>query len=698
MTSMKSNPSPKKSGKRSVLEITGGVAVTFVVFALFLTGAFQFLELKSIDWRFEIRGESTADPSIVIVAIDEASFSDLNLKWPWPRDLLASIVDRLSEENAAVIGIDIIMSEPFPGKQDETLAKAAGRAGNVYFSSKFEQVHRRMDWQGKEIEIREEVLKGPVPVIAQSGAVGYLNLPQDNDGFVRRFTPIREFQEYRYTSFGLKIALRAAGIELNDIRYTPFSRLTAGQYSVPLNRYDSAFINFAGPHGKFRTISFSNVLAGEYPVGFFRDSVVLIGSAFRDSHDYFSTPFMKTPQKGSLPLYGVEVHANVINTFIHNRFFRQIPQGVTGGIVLLFGLLATVIGVLPSPGKGIACMASILVLWTGAAVWLFSRDMLVPLAAPLVSGSVVFVALVAIRYFAEEKEKRRIRDIFQKYVSPEVVAKLIRNPAAVQLGGEEKVLSVLFSDLEGFTSHSEQLSPKEMVLLLSEYYTEMTDQVFANEGMLKEYVGDEMMAIFGAPVVLDNHALAACRSALAMRDRLADMRRDWAARGCPQLRARTGINSGPMLVGNMGSRYRFSYGVMGDQVNLASRLEGLNKEYATTILISESTAAMVADDIVLREVDRVRVKGRLQTIRIYEPLAEASAAISASHRKAIQSYEKGLRAYRQQKWDEAAAEFRETLNTFPDDGPARVMSSRCSGFRENPPPKDWDGVFQQLTK
>lgn len=291
-----------------------------------------------------------------------------------------------------------------------------------------------------------------------------------------------------------------------------------------------------------------------------------------------------------------------------------------------------------------------------------------------------------------------LHSAFTRYVPPSVSEIIARDPQSLQLGGEEKELTVLFSDLVGFTSIAEKHSPQEIVMLLSDYFTEMTAQVFSWEGTLKEYVGDELMAIFGAPIHQTDHAERACRTALAMSARLAEMRESWPRKGRPSLRARIGVNTGSMLVGNLGSPHRFSYGVVGDQVNLGSRLEGLNSQYHTEILVGEATAELVRDLFHLREVDRVRVKGRRQSVAIYELLGPQETPLSRDRRWVLDRYASGLERYRRRQWKKAEALFREAAGTADPDGPSSVMAERCAAFRKHPPPREWDGAYDHLTK
>jgi adenylate cyclase len=264
---------------------------------------------------------------------------------------------------------------------------------------------------------------------------------------------------------------------------------------------------------------------------------------------------------------------------------------------------------------------------------------------------------------------------------------------------EEKNLTVLFSDLEGFTSYTERYSPQQMIEILSEYYACMTECVFERSGTLKEYVGDELMAIFGAPMYQADHAERACHAALEMRAARQALGDTWVDQGRPRLRARTGINTGPMLVGNLGSKYRFSYGVLGDDVNLGSRLEGLNKQYRTEIMIGENTAQAVKDSFVLRELDTVRAVGKETPTRVYELVAAAGTELSLPEQNLLSVYESGLAAYRDGRWQDAIKHFQEGLRYRRDDGPCQVLIQRCEALLDSPPPDaDWDGVYVATRK
>jgi adenylate cyclase len=315
------------------------------------------------------------------------------------------------------------------------------------------------------------------------------------------------------------------------------------------------------------------------------------------------------------------------------------------------------------------------------------------LVYPLLSIGTTYTVLTAYHYVSEQLERRRIHDAFGRYVAPAVITEMMKDPSRLSLGGEEKIMTVLFSDLAGFTAYSERYPPQELFALMSEYYARMTERIFACEGMLNEYIGDELMAIFGAPLELEDHAGRACAAALEMKEHRMAMCEEWLAIGRPRLAARTGINSGIVLVGNLGTEYRYSYGVLGDNVNLASRLEGMNKQYRTEILISEHTAELAGDGFRLREVDIVRVVGKQRGTRIFELLGHRDTTFPDGQEHALRCYEFALATYRAQRWREAADALRDGLTRWPEDGPSQVMLERCLLYLEAPPEGDWDGVF-----
>jgi adenylate cyclase len=419
-------------------------------------------------------------------------------------------------------------------------------------------------------------------------------------------------------SFDVKIVANYLGVALADLEYIPHNQLRIGDRTIPLNQYNSAYINFAGPSGRFRRISFDQALNGPYPSGFFDGKIVLVGATFLDSKDFFQTPFLETKEGEKYPLFGVEVRANIINTILQGRFIKPSSPALDRIIIFLGGVLAALLSLRLSMLRGTLIVSLSILAYLATSVWLFAEDILLTTIAPVLTFGGVYLSEVGFRYFTEEREKRRIRGMFQKYVSPDVVDKLIEDPARLRLGGDKRYLSVLFSDIRGFTSISEKLVPEELLNQLNQYLSAMTAVVLKNGGMLDKYVGDAIMAVFGAPLELENHALAACRTALGMMEELKSLQEGWKNESKPILDIGIGIHTGDMVIGNVGSLKRMDYTVIGDNVNLASRLEGVNKELGTHIIISGSTYEVVKEHVMVRGLREITVKGKEQQVAIYE--------------------------------------------------------------------------------
>jgi adenylate cyclase len=308
----------------------------------------------------------------------------------------------------------------------------------------------------------------------------------------------------------------------------------------------------------------------------------------------------------------------------------------------------------------------------------------------------IYLIITVYRYFTEEREKKKIRGAFQYYLTASVITEILKDPSKLKLGGDKKNLTVMFSDIRGFTTISEKLTPEELVRLLNEYLTVMTDIVFKYEGLLDKYIGDAIMAVFGAPLEQPDHALRGCQTALEMMAELKVLQERWAQEGRPYVDIGVGINTGDMVVGNMGSNMRFDYTVMGDHVNLSSRLEGINKEYGTHIVLSEFTYEVVKEEMFCRELDSVRVKGKKLPVKIYELICEKKDA--GEHEEYIRRFHDGMEKYKQGRWDEGIAAFESVLEILPDDPPAKLYIQRCQDLKEHPPEGEWDGVFTMTKK
>jgi len=719
----------------------------------------RLVELKTLDLRIASRGDLKTGGETVIAVIDEKSLSELG-RWPWPRTTIAQLVRKLKEGGAKAVGFDIVFSEPdintnlktidalsaemrksgvadsgvvnllrrkrAAADTDAILASAMKETGNVtlgYFfhfarkGSDRELAHftaQRIAENARRIENSRYPMvnassgkpndaylphafapEANIPVLSAAGRnSGYFNALPDSDGSNRWSPLVIVFQNNYYSSLAVSLVQAYLDFPNLSLNLEPFGAksVVIDDIVIPTDESGQLLINYMGPPQTFPHYSIADILAGRLPKDTFRDKIVLVGATAIGIYDLRVTPFSST-------FPGVEIHANVIDNILHRNFL--IHSSVTRFIdlcsILLFGLI---LGLLiprlrPIPGM----IAAFLMIAAFVAInffIFFSFNTWLNLIYPLITMATIYLGITIYHYFKEEREKKKIRGAFQYYLTSSVINEMLKDPDKLKLGGDKKDLTVLFSDIRGFTTISEKMTPEELVALLNEYLTTMTNQVFHYDGLLDKYMGDAIMAVFGAPLDQPDHALRACRTALAMMEELHRLQEKWKAEGRPVFDIGIGLNSGDMVVGNMGSEMRFDYTVMGDMVNLGSRLEGTNKEYGTNIIISEFTYEKVKDAMCCRELDGVRVKGKLKPVKIYELLGEKKD--EAAFKDLLEGFAKGLALYRGAKWDEAIAAFEDVLALRPNDYPSKMYVERCKNLKENPPPEPWDGVFVMTKK
>ena len=436
---------------------------------------------------------------------------------------------------------------------------------------------------------------------------------------------------------------------------------------------------------------FANAALKKFPPGTFKDKIVLVGASATGIGDLRGTPF------GGLDFPGTEIHANVIDNILNQQFIvKRGLQALTDvGFIFLFGIPLGIWLAIVQPRWMILGLAFVFP-FAGIVYWAFLHGWWLNFIVPALFTLVPNVSLVALyRVLIEEQEKRKIRSAIQQYVPPEVVRRLLIDPDRVKPRKTE--VSVLFSDIRGFTTISETLDAQTLADLLNGYLTEMTRIIFRHQGTLDKYIGDAVMAIWGAPFDEPNHAERCCLSAVNMLARLGELQIQWRAQQSPVLEIGIGINTGIASVGSMGSSLRYAYTAMGDTVNLAARLEGLNKEYGTQILISESTRSEIHNgELVLREIDFIRVKGKLQPVTIYEVLGPRAKANDGS--KLVELFSAAREAYKRRNWRAAQSAWAAILQRWPDDGPSRVFLARCDEYITEEPPADWDGVYTMKHK
>lgn len=698
------------------------------------------LELASLDYRFRVRGAHPAVPDsseIVIVEITDESFKSLGSRWPWPRSYYAHLVRNLKQAGARAVGIDIILTGPdsYSPQNDEALRAAIRETGLVVLAGKLDAQHSAYALQRKNENFGNQFF-------SVDSALGLVNIRNDADGVYRRYSPFWEVQYLaadgtrnttHIPTFGFAVLNKYFGLPPLS---TPENHHDAFVYAgrrIP--RFDPAsmLINLYGPSGTFRRVQFVDVIDDETLTtneeaatgheintfsdpdygyksdGTFKDKIVLVGSTMPEDHDLFPVALAPEDEHSTNLMYGVEIHANVIESVLRGEFLRRLPVVVEFLFIAFFSFLTFYATSALRSSRGLRhfvlelvgfLIVAIEVLVVAAmVVLLFTRfNIVMPAISPMVGIVVAYVGSTAYHYVTERKQRLMIKTMFSTYVNPTVVDELIAHPEKLKLGGERKELTVLFSDIEGFTTISEKMPSEDLVSLLNEYFSEMTEIILSNNGTLDKFFGDAIVAFWGAPLPQDDHALRACLSALEMQQTLARIRERWKQEGKPMLHARIGINTGEIVVGNMGGRGKYDYTVIGDGVNIASRLEGANKVYRTGIMVSESTYNFVRHKIIGRELDLIAVKGRSEPLRTFELLQRLDQEIDPTLERFLELYSAGLSHYRSRRWDEAIEKFRAALDLRPNDYPTHLHLERTEYFRVNPPPPDWNGVVELATK
>jgi len=690
------------------------LGITLITLILQLIPAIHGLELKTIDWRFQWRGPLTIEQSpIVIVTIDDQSYESLQTQWPWPRHFYANVIENLTEAGAKVIGLDVILDSPDGhGKaSDLRLAAAIDSLKNVVLAGKVEDTGQYRSYP---------VLVKPLSILLEADSSwGITAIQSDPDGMHRQYFVVQNYQNELLPSFGLEVLRKYLDIPDSEAIQVTDGKVQVGKLSVPLSQEGLMRINFVGPVGSFPRYSYDSVIdderfdLGDYDLDFFStsllptdvftDKIVLIGSTMSELHDNFPTPFFEFKdqegnyRKAEMP--GVEIHANAIWTILNKAYFTDISPLPSLLILILLIILMYVVVLRFSTTWSVITFFGLLIMYNLLQFFLFSQYRIVmAMVAPTIGMTISFVAATIYEYVLTQHEKRLILGAFERFVPQKVVKELIAHPEKLQLGGEERFLTVLFMDLADFTSVSENLKPTELVSIINAYLTEMTDIVFKYDGIIDKYEGDALMAEFGTPVFFEDHAVKACFAALEMLRKLRSMNFSHYAKGISRLNCRIGINSGNMIVGNMGSKNVFDYTAMGDSVNLASRLEGANKMYRTHIMISEDTYKLVKDAVISRPLDLIRVKGRQKPVRVLEVISRRDDRLPANVRSMLPVFVNGIRYYHQRDWQKAEDCFKFCLDSVPDDGPATEYMRRVKEFTQNPPTEDWDGVYTMHTK
>jgi adenylate cyclase len=657
-----------------------------IVIAMFMTGILSQFELKTFDAFSRLLNASDSDEEVIMVEVDQRSLdalSEQSINWPWPRQIYAPIIEYLSEAEA--IFIDILYTEPSSyGQEDDLIfAESLRAASNVYLPVFLTNKDKQMSDQDWNFIDRITLDKGMKPDVTFTSAItpidplkpwvkgsGNVTISPDEDGVYRKVPLVFGMNGRVIPHFILSYFT-----ERRDIRIEG-GRLLLGERPLPLKEGE-LLLRFYTEQNPFPVFSAAEILdfylkdlssvEPEVPREFFRGRYVFIGLTAPGLYDL-------KPTAVSSVSTGVLVHATALDNLLNGSFF--IP--VRSVYVLLFAfLICLIVSLIVLTSHSIYINSSLFVALLAVAVGipalLFRKGHYLEITPPAVSLVISFIVTATYSYATEGKQRKQVRNAFQHYVSAAVVDSILK---------EKKVMTALFSDIRGFTSISEGLDPEDLVKFLNEYFSVMTRIIMKYEGTLDKFIGDAIMAFYGAPLWQPDHAVRGCRTAIDMLKSLRELQVDWEARSLPRI--------------DMGSDERFDYTIMGDNVNLASRLEGINKQYGTNIVISQYTHDLVQEDgFLVRELDSVRVKGKKDPVTIYELIDYGTP--EPLFQDVVRTFERGLAAYKKKQWKEAEGLFRAALKLY-EDGPSKLYLSRCEEYTLNPPPEEWDGVFVMKTK
>ena len=689
--------------KKRLMFIVIGVVASIAGYLLYknATPVIQQVDLRLKDVRFRLRGAVKTSAPVTIVAIDGRSVKEIG-RWPWSREVTARLISAMKSYGARVVALDIVFSEPQGRRQDQALAAAIRRSGQTiegyYFTNELqnsdpegvEQLSAsrikvlRVDEGVTSVKITEfTAVDTNIPVIgAAASGFGFFNQTPDPDGLYRKAPLLLLFDGILYPSLSLEALGRYYDREIM-VNIAPFGvrDVAIDRMRIPVNENGALPLNYYGPAGTFDTFSAADVLLKRIPPSSLKGRLVFVGATETGIADVRATPFDPL-------LPGVEIHATVAANAFDGRFLTRDSRTFAFEIVFILlvpVLFALLLAAVPNTLSGLALFTATGGGYCFINYLLFSRfNYDTSIIFPLVPLVLTYAGSEAYRNLVTEKKGRYLKRAFSSYVSADLVNEIIKDPDRLKLGGEKREVTLLFSDIRGFTTLSEALPPEDLVKLLNRYLSPMTSIVLEQRGTLDKYIGDAVMAIYNAPLYVEGHAVRACRSAVFMMRKLKELNEEFARQGMPQIDIGIGIHTGEAVVGNMGADIRFDYTAIGDNVNLASRLEGLNKYYGTHILVSGITRNMAGKEFNFREIDLVRVKGKEQPVALFELRVDDYPEVAA--------FESALKLYRLGHFADAASAFSSLAGDFND--PVAVMYvDRCREYENSPPLAGWDGVY-----
>ena len=737
--------------RQHLARILLGLAITFFFIGhaarLYEVGFIHQLDDIIYDARLRLTMLGKGDPRIVILDIDEKSLGEIG-RWPWSRNVMAQLMDKLFDKyGVAMVGFDVVWAERDTSSGMEVLDALA--QGDLKDAGAFQSAYRRLrgaldfdsmfaaSLKGRPVVLGyyfnsdEKAVKAnaiPAPVLPKgtfagrnivfatwkgytgnlpaylenASAAGHFNPRVDDDGVSRRVPMLLEYAGAYYEPLSLAMLRTLIAIEKGSLpavepvfppdqvgsgKYAGMEWIRAGRYSIPVDNEAAALIPYHGPKGTFAYLSLVDILNDQVKPGQLQGKIAIIGTTAPGLQDLRSSPVDSV-------FPGVEIHANMLAGMLAQNL-KQRPAYMLGAEVLLLLIggvaLSFLIPLLSAVWATVAAAVGV-VLITGFNFLVWSKaDLVLPLATSILMVAFLYTMGMAYGYFVESRSKRQFTELFGQYVPPELVDQMATDPEKYTMEPKAAELTILFSDVRGFTGISETLKPEELREYMNTYLTEMSAIIRSkHHGTLDKYIGDAIMAFWGAPVDDAQHARNAVLAAVAMQRKCKDLNEKFAARGWPRLKIGVGINSGVVRVGDMGSQVRRAYTVLGDAVNVASRLEGRTKHYGVSILVGEATRKAI-QDVVFREIDRIKVKGRDEPVTVYEPLKLESKA-DEEMREELRLWNQTLRAYRAQQWDQADVGLLNLQRRHPDRELYALYARRVAGFRRSPPPADWGGV------
>jgi len=666
-------------GMKLVSVLLACASIFFVTFLYYTQNPFlEAFEARTYDLRFKsLRGPIAPSPEIAIIAIDDKSIAELG-RFPWTRTEYARLIESTSKAGAKAVLFDAFFPERESKQADQAFAAAAKKSGNVILATTFD-FDSDFNITGRTGSIAE--------IESSVSGIGHINFLPEGDGVNRRSMVLIEDKGQVTPSLGLRGAMAALGEK--EIVPGAFD-VALGERHIPVSGSYAMWINFTGPPNIYPRYSFVDVAKGRVAPELLKDKVLFVGATALGIYDMRVTPF-----HGNTP--GVEVHATIADNIISGRFVRQ------GGFEALFDIsfiliLGALSYYLTTRLRLYSALPATLLLASGY-VWVsyefFLQGHWVSMIYPPIAAFTALMVGGSFRFLVLERSARKMRAMFSSYLSDKLVARLEKDPEAAKLGGDSKEVTVLFTDVKGFTTFSESHTPQEVVARLNEYLGEMVRVVERFDGTVDKFIGDGIMVYWGAPLAQPDHAELALSCIRAMHEKMAELRAKWLAQGVEPFYIRGGLQSGEVVAGNVGFEgKKMEYTVIGDTVNQAARLEGTAKYYGISFLVGESTYEKTSAVCRYRELDRIRVVGKSQPVRIYEP-SGFSAGVEG---EVLDRFNAALALYRERKWGEARGCFEALSQKLPEDKPCKIYIERCEYFEKNPPAVDWDGVFNRDEK